>query len=126
VVSFWKRIGSRVEILSPERHDALVARTSHLPHLVAAALAGTVCRAPEAIAALCGAGFKDTTRIASGSSEVWHDIVRTNRPAIRRELEAFAESIENLRSLVDDEDYEGVRLFLDQCRARRQNVFPPT
>jgi prephenate dehydrogenase len=122
-VTFWEILGSRVQVLSPQDHDAIVARTSHLPHLVAAALAGTVCRNPEDISPLCGSGFRDTTRIASGSAEIWHDIVRTNCVAIRTELDAFTASIEQLRKLIDNEDYEGVRQFLDECRARRMKAF---
>jgi len=122
-VTFWEILGSKVQVMTPQAHDAIVARTSHLPHLVAAALVGSVCRDPEDIAPLCGSGFLDSTRIASGSAEIWHDIVRTNRSAIRTELDAFTASVDLLRKLIDDEDYEGVRRFLDECRARRMKVF---
>jgi len=122
-VTFWEILGSKVQVMTPQAHDAIVARTSHLPHLVAAALAGAVCRDPEDIAPLCGSGFRDTTRIASGSAEIWHDIVRTNRSAIQSELDAFTATIDRLRKLIDDEDYEGVHQFLDECRARRKKVF---
>ncbi len=122
-VTFWEILGSNVQVMTPQAHDALIARTSHLPHLVAVALAGAVCREPEDIAPLCGSGFRDTTRIASGSAEIWHDIVRTNRSAIQTELDAFSASVDLLRELIDDEDYEGVRRFLNECRARRAQVF---
>jgi len=122
-VTFWEILGSKVQVMTPQAHDALVARTSHLPHLVAAALVGAVCRDPEDIAPLCGSGFRDSTRIASGSAEIWHDIVRTNRSAIQSELDAFTASIDVLRKLIDNEDYEGVHRFLDECRARRMKVF---
>ncbi len=122
-VTFWEILGSNVQVMTPQAHDAIVARTSHLPHLVAAALVGAVCRDPEDIAPLCGSGFRDATRIASGSAEIWHDIVRTNRSAIQAELDAFTASMDLLRKLIDDEDYEGVHRFLDECRARRIKVF---
>jgi len=122
VVAFWELLGARVETMTAERHDALVARTSHLPHLVAAALAGSVCRTADEIAPLCGTGFRDTTRIASGSAEIWHDIVRTNRAAIQVELAAFAASVDTLRQLIAEEDDKGVHDFLDECRTRRLMV----
>lgn len=124
-VTFWEILGSEVHVMTPREHDALVARTSHLPHLVAAALAGTVCRGPEDVAPLCGTGFRDTTRIASGSAEVWHDIVRTNREAIRRELDAFGVEMEALHDLIDRADYEGLHRFLETCCRCRQKMFSP-
>ena len=123
--AFWEALGGAVQVMSPQRHDELVARSSHLPHLVAATLAGTVCRAPDDISPLCGSGFRDTTRIASGSAEIWHDIVRTNRTAIQAELAAFGASLDALRALIDEEDYEGLHRYLDECRARRLKVFNP-
>lgn len=123
--AFWEALGGAVQVMSPQRHDELVARSSHLPHLVAATLAGTVCRAPDDISPLCGSGFRDTTRIASGSAEIWHDIVRTNRTAIQSELAAFGASLDALRALIDEEDYEGLHRYLDECRARRLKVFNP-
>ena len=125
LTGFWEALGGKVQIIDPQRHDELVARTSPLPHLVAATLAGTVCRAPDDISPLCGSGFRDTTRIASGSAEIWHDIVRTNRSAIQAELAAFGASLDALRALIDEEDYEGLHRYLDACRARRLKVFNP-
>ena len=69
VEQFWRAVGSRVLELKPEIHDALVSRSSHLPHVVAATLASHVLSPaqPKYQAAVCANGFRDTTRIASGS-----------------------------------------------------------
>jgi len=85
---FWKAVGARVVRLSPGQHDALVSRTSHLPHVTAAALANLVLHpaAAEAQALLCANGFRDTTRIASGSPEMWRDIALANRKNLDRAL----------------------------------------
>src|SRR4029077_11218640 len=76
VERFWKAVRGRLVRLSPEVHDALVSRSSHLPHVVAATLASVVLdpRQPKQLAELCANGFRDTTRVASGSAEMWRDI----------------------------------------------------
>jgi len=74
--------------LTPELHDVLVSRSSHLPHVVAATLANLVLAPsnPKQQAALCANGFRDTTRIASSSPEMWRDIVLANRKNLGREI----------------------------------------
>jgi prephenate dehydrogenase len=69
---------ARPILLDHNRHDRLVARTSHVPHLVAAALAATLDDAEETELRLCGAGIRDATRIAAGGPELWADILRSN------------------------------------------------
>ncbi|HLP75392.1 MAG TPA: prephenate dehydrogenase/arogenate dehydrogenase family protein, partial [Candidatus Paceibacterota bacterium] len=81
VEQFWKALGSRVIRLAPEVHDQLVSRSSHLPHISAAVLANLVLNPalPVEQSKLCATGFRDTTRIASGSPEMWRDIALANR-----------------------------------------------
>ena len=92
---FWRLIGGRTMIVSPSRHDLLLARVSHLPHAVAAALV-QLAMAQGAID-VAGPGFADTTRIAGGDAAMWTDIFRSNRPAVIKavdllmaELQRFA------------------------------------
>jgi prephenate dehydrogenase len=120
VAGFWRHVGGRVVVLAPREHDRLIARTSHLPHVVAAALVATLYRDGAAARALCGAGFLDTTRIAGGSDLMWHDIIKTNRRAISRELTAFGRELDGLRRMIDRGNFEAVRGFLARSRARRQ------
>jgi prephenate dehydrogenase len=91
VEELWTSIGCRVLRLAPEVHDELVSRSSHLPHVVAAGLANLVLRpgAPGAQAMLCANGFRDTTRIASGSPEMWRDIALANRKNLGRAMKDF-------------------------------------
>jgi len=120
VEEFWGRLGSRVVRMHAEEHDRVIARTSHLPHLVAAALVDTVCREGGAFRRdLCGSGFRDTTRIAGGSESVWHDILRSNRDAVRAELGCFAEVLARVERMLDEDDFEGLRTFLGRCREWR-------
>jgi prephenate dehydrogenase len=122
VRSMWEALGSRVVTMDPATHDRIVARTSHLPHLIAALLVANAFRGEsDAAALLCGSGFRDTTRIAAGSEDVWTDIVRTNRSAIGEELGRLAEAISDLKGLIDDGQFERVRQMLASSRAQRQS-----
>jgi len=122
VAALWRFVGARVIQLTPDDHDRLLARTSHLPHLTAAVLAAVAGRGAdvERYGAFCGTGFRDTTRVADGSPEVWHDIVRTNRDALLEEMEAFAgrwrEAVEALRR----EDFAALRRALEEGRNARR------
>ncbi|MCE9615944.1 MAG: prephenate dehydrogenase/arogenate dehydrogenase family protein [Lentisphaerae bacterium] len=117
----WEGVGALVELMTPEAHDEVVARTSHLPHLVASALVRTVLgQEADRVARFCGSGFRDTTRVAGGSEAIWHDIVKTNRGAVRAELGAFAAELERLRALLADDNFDGIREYLAQARARRR------
>ena len=123
VAEFWRSVGGNVVLLSPEEHDRVIARTSHLPHIVAAALVNTVLREElDETARLCGSGFMDTTRIAAGSELMWHDIIKTNSATITRELELFEDGISRVRSMIEDGDFDSVRNFLAQSRNQRRNA----
>lgn len=120
LVAFWESVGSAVTVMSPEEHDRIIARTSHLPHLTAALLMAAVDRDDCHVAPFCGPGFRDTTRIAAGAEDVWHDIVKSNSTAIRHELDVLKEGIDGLCGLLDHGDYEGVRSLLASCRRKRE------
>jgi prephenate dehydrogenase len=123
VSGLWSSVGSRVIRISPEEHDALVARTSHLPHLVASLLVTTaVGEGGERFRALCGPGFRDATRIAGGSPEMWHDIVKTNRAAILEVLRDYQGELGALIATIEAGDFEGIREQLDRGRRLRDRI----
>jgi prephenate dehydrogenase len=123
VRAFWEALGSHVITMSPAEHDRIIARTSHLPHIVAAALVRSVLREELGQAArMCGTGFMDTTRIAAGSELMWHDIIKTNSNTISRELASFEKEIGTLREMIDRGDFSGIRAFLSDSRSRRRRV----
>jgi prephenate dehydrogenase len=68
--------------MSPDEHDRAVARTSHLPHLLASLVAGRLAEAPPGHLALSGQGVRDVTRVAAGDPELWQQIVTGNAPAV--------------------------------------------
>jgi len=83
---FWRSLGATVELLSPEEHDRALAATSHLPHLIAAALAAAT---PEEWLRLAATGWGDTTRIAASDPGLWTQIFGQNRQAVRDALTRF-------------------------------------
>ena len=123
VEQLWKSVGGRVLSVSPEVHDLLVSRTSHLPHLVAATLAGSVLGPgqPKNQPALCANGFRDTTRIASGSPEMWRDIALANRRNLAKALKSFIADLEKVQRLVAKGDAKGIEKFLSTSKKRRDN-----
>lgn len=116
----WETVGAEVTFITPEAHDRLVARTSHLPHLMAALLVEAVNREGDWVRGFCGPGFRDTTRIAAGSEDIWHDIVKSNATAIRDELDVLRAGIDDLCGLMDAGDFEAVRAWLADCRRKRE------
>lgn len=124
VLTFWKKLGGRTVVISSRDHDRLLARTSHLPHMVASLLALTVGRVPghEKLAAFCGSGFADTSRVAEGSPDVWLDIVRTNRSNLAEELRAYRTQLDRLLESLDEGDFAGVQHVLEAGRSVRRQL----
>ena len=120
---FWQSLGARTLKLNPAQHDLLVSRTSHLPHLVAATLAGLVLdsKQPKQQAALCATGFRDTTRIASGSPEMWRDIVLANRKNVSQSVDAFVAELKKFQAALKKSDGAAVEKFFATAKARRDN-----
>lgn len=118
VSDLWKRAGSRVTVMDAEQHDAVLAATSHLPHVVAAALALSV--GDDGL--FCGSGFRDTTRVADGSPQVWSDIVRTNASALKAALSCFRKNLDTLTALVDEEDSEKLANWFAAARDKRKEL----
>jgi prephenate dehydrogenase len=123
VSNLWKSAGSEVVEMSPAEHDAMLASTSHLPHMVAAALARSVADGdPSKKADFCGTGFKDTTRVASGSADMWVDIIDTNRAALEAELDRFHEELQGLIQILRSGNGDDIRQWLEDAAADRNQI----
>ena len=122
VEAFWQSLGGLPLRLSPEAHDDLVSRSSHLPHVVAAELANYVLSPvhPKEQATLCATGFRDTTRIASGSPEMWRDIALANRRHLARVLGVFIEDLQEFQHALETQDAKAIEEFFQQARERRE------
>ncbi len=122
VQGLWRAVGARVLVVGAAEHDAVVAGTSHVPHLVAALLVRAAARTAVAPGPYCGPGFRDATRIASGSEWVWHDIVKSNAGSIAVSLQAVRDDIEMLLAALDRHDYDQIRDVLGSARELRANI----
>ena len=123
VEKFWKALGCRLLRLSPDVHDLLVSRSSHLPHVVAASLASVILdpKQPKHQAALCANGFRDTTRIASGSPEMWRDIALTNSKHLVRALDGLVAELGRFRGALKRGDAKAIARFFETAKQRRDN-----
>jgi prephenate dehydrogenase len=116
----WRRAGCRLMELDPGSHDRLVAQSSHLPHVVAANLTNLVLRSGRReLADLCANGFRDTTRIASGSPEMWRDIALANHRHLGPALDAFIRNLARFRQALKRGDEPAIRKFFEQAKVRR-------
>jgi prephenate dehydrogenase len=95
---FWNALGGRVVSLDPETHDNYVAQISHLPHLVAAAL---VNHSSAEARELAGGGFRDTTRVASGSPELWAEILAANAKPLVKNIDDLVRQLVDFRNALD-------------------------
>ncbi|MBI3323422.1 MAG: prephenate dehydrogenase/arogenate dehydrogenase family protein [Candidatus Omnitrophica bacterium] len=119
VASLWRRVGCRVECLSPERHDALVAQVSHVPHLAAVGLA----LFPERKALrLSAGGFADATRIALADPSLWEEVCRTNSRQVARALARLISELSAIRKLVQRDGGAGLRGRFEAARRRRRRI----
>jgi prephenate dehydrogenase len=123
VIEFWQALGMRTLTLSPALHDELVARASHLPHLMAATLAGYVLdeKFPREQRDLCAGGFRDTTRIASGPVAMWRGILAANRVNLVRDIDAVMARLEALRAALEQNDAEKLEAILKEAHDRREH-----
>ena len=121
VEKFWQAVGARTLRLDAAQHDRLVSRSSHLPHVTAAALAGLILHpaAPKAQARLCAAGFRDTTRVASGSPEMWRDIALANRKNLSHAVDALVAELQQFQAALKKSDGAAVEKFFTTAKERR-------
>lgn len=124
--ALWESVGSKVVRMTPMLHDDLVSRSSHLPHVVASGLANYVLSPvhPREQAELCAGGFRDTTRVASGSPSMWRDIALANRRNLARVLGVFIEDLQEFRRALDEGDSATVEEYFRQAKERRDVRYP--
>ncbi len=118
-------LGALVVSIPADRHDEIVAVTSHVPHMVAAALMRLATAGAEEHAAflrLAAGGFRDMTRVAAGHPAIWLDICATNRIAIVDVLDAFSHEIAALRAMVVNTERESLEKWLIDARVARLNL----
>jgi prephenate dehydrogenase len=124
IEGFWQSIGSIVKKISNVQHDAIYAAVSHLPHILSYALMASVVNSEDAEQKLrhVGAGFKDFTRIAASSPEMWRDICLGNRTAVLKELDQYLLIVNHMRKLISENDGAGLEKLFDKASKARQDL----
>ncbi len=125
MVNIAKLIGSIPLVLEPDSHDQIVAAISHLPHIIASSLVNLVQakdKEGEPMKRLAAGGFKDITRIASSSPEMWEQICMTNTGPISNMLEAYMDSLQQIHTALSQKDSHAIYQLFDQSRAYRNSI----
>jgi prephenate dehydrogenase len=122
VADAWRQCGAQLYQLSPEQHDAVFAAVSHLPHLLSFAFVNDVIRKPHADLLLqyAASGFRDFTRLASSSPEMWRDISLANQGAILTELDAYIAQLTLFRKQLAERDADAMQAMFSHAQQARQ------
>jgi prephenate dehydrogenase len=121
IADFWRGCGAKVIEMPVDLHDRIFAVVSHLPHVLAFALVEEIARRPNAdqLFGFAAGGFRDFSRIAGSSPEMWRDICLANRPAMLQELDAYMARLAQIRSLIDAQDGDALAEAFEHARNAR-------
>jgi prephenate dehydrogenase len=121
VTEMWRKCGANVREMSATNHDAIFAAVSHLPHLLAFALVDEIASRPNAeeLFSFAASGFRDFTRIAGSSSEMWRDIALANKAALLSEITAYEKELSQLKQLLNNEDGAGLQALFERASVAR-------
>lgn len=119
----WQVCGATVSELTPQQHDEVFAAVSHLPHLLAFALVHDLAQRPnrDLLLSFAASGFRDFTRIAASSPEMWRDICMANREALMRELQQYSDELYTLFQALDNSDAAKLEAVFTKARNIRSN-----
>lgn len=118
----WQSMGAEVLQMEPQRHDEVLAATSHLPHLLAFSLVDTLAAEAEStdIFRYAAGGFRDFTRIAASDPVMWHDVCFANKEPILQQIDRFVEGLAQLRTAVEQGDSQRLTGIFTRARASRE------
>ena len=124
---FWKKIGSKVDIMDAKQHDYILSITSHIPHLVAYNIVNTSINIQEekqsAIIKYSAGGFRDFTRIAASNPIMWRDIFIQNKKNTLNEIEKFITNLEDLKHAIENRDCKKLeKIFIKTKKIRKKII----
>ena len=125
--SFWKQIGSKVDIMNAKQHDHILSITSHIPHLVAYNIVNTSMKIQKekqsAIIKYSAGGLRDFTRIAASNPIMWRDIFIQNKKNTSKEIERFIANLKDLKNAIENEDSKKLeKIFIKTKKIRKEIV----
>ncbi|MBF0493879.1 MAG: prephenate dehydrogenase [Candidatus Omnitrophica bacterium] len=116
---FWRALGAEVKVLAPHEHDEKLAFTSHLPHAIAYAMAGSM---KNSYAPYAATGFKDTTRIASSDPVLWTSIFLSNPDNLALSMKTFKTVLLSIEKAIRNKDEKSLRKILFQCKGLKDAI----
>jgi len=121
ITSLWTTLGAKVLNMSLQEHDAIFAKTSHLPHVIAFSLVNYLQaqQDSEKLFDLAAAGFYDFTRIASSDAEMWRDICMTNQTEVLAALDGFRDQINGIRQMVEQGEQDKILNYFSSAKSAR-------
>ncbi len=119
VAQFWRSLGSHVRFMSAAEHDQILARTSHLPHVLASTAAACV---REDQLFFTGSGFRDTTRIAEGSADIWTGILIGNQEEVTRAIQQAQQTLQRIRTAVETRNAAELTAILESAAELRRQL----
>ena len=122
IIAFWRMLGMKVIVMSPEEHDRAVGRISHFPHLtsfVLATMAGTVINKNREI---IGPGFRDATRIAASSEDIWAEVFLSNKKEILKDIDAAIEELDALSQMIYMNKVKELKEYIKKARQLREKI----
>ena len=122
VMDLWSGLGSKVMVMPPAQHDRVYAAVSHLPHLVAFAMVNTVSDIDRSFLSYCGQGFRDMTRIAASSPDIWTDISLLNRQNLIEMIALFRENLNRMESHLKAADADELRKEFIRASTARESI----
>jgi cyclohexadieny/prephenate dehydrogenase len=126
LAAFWRLLGAKVEIMSAEHHDLVLAITSHVPHLIAYNIVGTAADMEEVtqseVIKFSAGGFRDFTRIASSDPVMWRDVFLNNKEAVLEMLARFSEDLAALQRMIRWDDGPALEALFTRTRAIRRGI----
>ena len=123
---FWRKLGSHVEIMTPEHHDLVLGITSHVPHLIAFNIVNTAAHLERVtdseVIKFSAGGFRDFTRIAASDPVMWRDVFLNNKDAVLEMLGRFSEDLVVLQRAIRFGDGETLERLFTQARGVRRGI----
>ncbi|HYJ58831.1 MAG TPA: prephenate/arogenate dehydrogenase family protein [Methyloceanibacter sp.] len=126
LAAFWRRLGAKVETMTPEHHDLVLAITSHVPHLIAYNIVGTAADVEEVtqseVIKFSAGGFRDFTRIAASDPVMWRDVFLNNKEAVLEMLGRFSEDLAALQRMIRWDEGAALEALFTRTRAIRRSI----
>jgi prephenate dehydrogenase len=122
ITSLWEGLGAKAEIMDPMKHDEIYAVVSHFPHVIAYAIVNTVGEINSKYIEYAGKGFKDTTRIALSSPEMWRDISLFNKDNIVKAIDIFRKNLDKIEDMLDSSDASKLEDEFAKAQSLRKNL----